>query len=615
MALTILSNIASVQAQRRLSQSTARLQKTFQRLSSGLRINTPSDDSAGLAIASGLNVDTRVFNQGTRNINDGISLLNIAEGSLNELSNIVVRLRELASQSANGTLASNQRRALDAEAQALSKEYTRIAQTTSFNNLNLLNGTNPGNSIQAGYGTSGSLAADVGGAIGDGTFAAFTTYTTLAQPTYAEIADLNADGNLDLAINVRTAGATMIYLGNGDATFKAPVSYTANTQPFHATFSDFNGDGMVDVVSSSLTDGALSVRLGNGDGTFKVATSVGAPASTHIPGVGDLNGDGLSDIVADGASNVVAVMLSNGNGTFRVTQTLTQISNPWEVQTDDLNNDGIADLSIISLADGVISVSLGNGDGTFRTSQTYRTGLGAAFSTSDFNNDGFLDILTGDELDDTLSLLYGNGDGTFKARSVINTGDGPKQPELGDFNGDGITDISVGNLNAGSVSIFLGNGNGTWRIGQTITNSGTVPGSPVADFNNDGVLDLFVASQSGNFFQILTGSSHSGTGPLLAFSLKTRYESLQAMGQFTTALNNINKQRGTVGALQSRYGYALNVIQQSSANFAEAASRIVDADVAEEAASLVSTKILQQAATAVLAQANTLPRTALDLLS
>ena len=102
MAVRIGSNIASLNAQGRLNQATDALSSTYERLSSGMRINKASDDPAGLAVSSSLNVDSRVYSQGIRNINDGLSLLNVAEGALFELSSITTRQQELAEQSANG---------------------------------------------------------------------------------------------------------------------------------------------------------------------------------------------------------------------------------------------------------------------------------------------------------------------------------------------------------------------------------------------------------------------------------------------------------------------------------------------------------------------------------
>ena len=118
--LTINSNIPALNAQRSLGNATRQLGESFTRLSSGLRINKSSDDAAGLAISESLKSDTRLFNQGVRNLNDGLSLLNVADGALNELTNIVTRLSELAEQSSNGTFSNKQRLALDKEAQSVS---------------------------------------------------------------------------------------------------------------------------------------------------------------------------------------------------------------------------------------------------------------------------------------------------------------------------------------------------------------------------------------------------------------------------------------------------------------------------------------------------------------
>jgi flagellin len=108
MTVRLNTNLASLNAQRRLGEVTSSLGKTYERLSSGLRINRASDDAAGLAVASGLNVDSRVFSQGLRNINDGISALQIADGALEELSNVVTRIIELSEQASNGVISATQ---------------------------------------------------------------------------------------------------------------------------------------------------------------------------------------------------------------------------------------------------------------------------------------------------------------------------------------------------------------------------------------------------------------------------------------------------------------------------------------------------------------------------
>jgi len=140
MPIRIFNNTASVNAQRLLSINNDRLAKSVERISSGIRINRGADDAAGLAISEGLRSDIRALRQATRNANDGMSLINVTEGALNEQSSILIRLRELASQAATGTVGSTERATIQLEFSALRDELTRIAETTEFNGIGLING-------------------------------------------------------------------------------------------------------------------------------------------------------------------------------------------------------------------------------------------------------------------------------------------------------------------------------------------------------------------------------------------------------------------------------------------------------------------------------------------
>ena len=140
MGITIAANIASLQAQRRLSNATDSLGATYERLSSGQRINKASDDAAGLAIADSLKANGRVASVAIRNANDGISTVAIADGALGEIGNVLSRLAELSEQSANGVFSTTQRSALQNEFSALGSEVERIALTTKFNGVTLLSG-------------------------------------------------------------------------------------------------------------------------------------------------------------------------------------------------------------------------------------------------------------------------------------------------------------------------------------------------------------------------------------------------------------------------------------------------------------------------------------------
>ena len=140
MALKIFNNPASINAQRLLAQNSERLQKSVERISSGVRINKASDDAAGLAVSEALRSDIRAMRQAMRNANDGISMINVTEGALNEQSSILIRLRELASQSSTGTVGSTERQTIQLEFNSLRNEVDRITESTTFNGQGLIDG-------------------------------------------------------------------------------------------------------------------------------------------------------------------------------------------------------------------------------------------------------------------------------------------------------------------------------------------------------------------------------------------------------------------------------------------------------------------------------------------
>ncbi|MCM2322965.1 MAG: flagellin FliC [Oligoflexia bacterium] len=150
MSLRIATNIQSLAAQRALGQNREAQDRNLEKLSSGSRINRAGDDAAGLAISEKLKSQIRSMKQATRNANDGISLIQVAEGAMNEVGNILTRLRELSIQAASDTIGDNERGFVDKEVQSLKAEIDRIASTTEYNGTKLLNGTAPALDIQIG---------------------------------------------------------------------------------------------------------------------------------------------------------------------------------------------------------------------------------------------------------------------------------------------------------------------------------------------------------------------------------------------------------------------------------------------------------------------------------
>jgi len=157
MGLRVNTNIASINAQRNTAQVTNRLARNYQRLSTGLRISTAADDAAGLAISERLRSQVRSISQASRNANDGISLVQVGEGALNEVSNILVRLRELAIQSANGSASTADKETIKEEFSSLVNEINRIAQSTEFNGIRLLDGSSSSVTFQVGINTTAGI--------------------------------------------------------------------------------------------------------------------------------------------------------------------------------------------------------------------------------------------------------------------------------------------------------------------------------------------------------------------------------------------------------------------------------------------------------------------------
>ncbi|MCR8921384.1 flagellin [Dasania sp. GY-MA-18] len=202
MAQVVATNVASLNAQRNLTKSGNSLATSLQRLSSGLRINSAKDDAAGLQISNQLTSQIRGMTVAARNSNDGISLAQVAEGAMDEVTNIFQRMRELAVQAANGTNSTNERTALNAEYAALASEVDRIASTTRFGNTNLLTGSLD-TTLQVGDKAGETIAlsiaaiANVGGSLGTSAAAAtaMTSLTAAIQAIDAQRGKLGAIQN------------------------------------------------------------------------------------------------------------------------------------------------------------------------------------------------------------------------------------------------------------------------------------------------------------------------------------------------------------------------------------------------------------------------------------
>lgn len=221
MAIAVQTNVSSINTTRRLNAANHKLDTSYQRLSSGMRINSAKDDAAGLQISNRMTSQINGYTQGNRNANDGIALAQTAEGALDEVTSMLQRIRTLAVQSANGSNTSADRKSIQAEVDALSNEITRIACQTSFGGQKILNGAGGRNNILGGNGDGSKLSFQVGANNEVGDRITLSLSQSFTVKALADAASVTTCG-------IKTAGAALAESGTDAAGFS--VSAQGNAQ-------------------------------------------------------------------------------------------------------------------------------------------------------------------------------------------------------------------------------------------------------------------------------------------------------------------------------------------------------------------------------------------------
>jgi flagellin len=295
LSVRINTNIDAIDAQRNLSATAAALSKDIEKLSSGLRINRAADDAAGLFVSEKLRAQTKGLNQAGRNAQDGISMIQTAEGALNETHSILQRMRELTVQAANDTLASSDRTAIKSEVDELQKEITRIADTTEFNGRNLLAGglaktTSFTSSAVAGV-TGANLGITLGASNAKGAYTVNVTQTAdfAKVAKAADVTKLDPIGVVsDLTIN----GKTFSFDGTeSSADVLDAINQFTGTTGVTATWTDAGGgDGAMSLQSTAKGSAATITMSATNNAVFaaigltNTASAAGRDAAATISG-------------------------------------------------------------------------------------------------------------------------------------------------------------------------------------------------------------------------------------------------------------------------------------------------------------------------------------------
>lgn len=373
MGLRINTNVYSLNAQRNLTRTSKALGKALERLSSGSRINRAGDDPAGLAISEGLNSQVRGVRVAIRNSNDALGYTNTAEGALSELTNIAQRLRELAIQSANGTLGTSDRSYLDQEKTSLLAEFDRIASQTDFNGTKLLDGTFSTSDLQVGVNKGETISLYIGSARA-------TALGTLATISGIQHALSASNGNL-----VFNGGSVSIAAASdSDDT----LSYSGNSYSAIAIAKKINEKSgqtgvYADVLSTIVRFGGVSFNLYQG----------GATSGTLATGEFKINNVSVTGAVTSNSAFIAAVNAVSSQTGVRA-QLATGTTDEIQLVAADGRNIRIDIYSAITLASASFN-SVGAGIAAASQLGTVGSASSITFSTGTLVSAGFTLVSSG----------------------------------------------------------------------------------------------------------------------------------------------------------------------------------------------------------------------------
>jgi flagellin len=678
MALRINYNLAASVAQRSLGASQDTYARQAEKLATGLRINKAGDDAAGMAVSERLKNQVRGLNVAGRNAQDGVSLVQTAEGALAETHTILGRLRELAVQAANDTLNATDRANLQTEANQLVSEIDRIAASTQFNGLYLLNKNSnvslhdAGDGLQFQIGANESAASNqvtvtVAGVrsqdLGDvstintidssattgaktvtlGTSAAGGVKYNTAVDTIFDLRDAINAASTGVTASVITSGGNTD--GNGGNTVgTASGAKLKLTSSAARAFSADSGNvaarffGSATATTAQVAAGSASTLADMGvaaDGTLtitaSIANSVAAGANATVQELGATAG--TMTVVIDNAAGNSDVSSSSRTATvtYALTDTLTSIATSLQaairaLPTPTTSGAGGASNSSATVTwnstPSQLAIASGSANliATIGGTGTLHTVLGLAASPAATSEDGSATNVAAQS--ETVTVSYALTDTTATLASNIQTA-------LRAAGAVGNSTLSTGTLAAAAADFGA-------TTGQKLTitkGAGSSVAYAFTDTNTGGtslITKMGLASAAAGssaassstlteanftlYSKTVTGVTSISSGTNGILDIGTQTAASASIATVDSAINQVSTARAGLGALQSRLESASRSIAIASENAAAANSRIADADIAESMSSLVRAQILQQAGISVLAQANQAPSLVLQLL-
>jgi len=587
MPLVVNSNIPSLNSQRQLLQSGMELDKASERLASGKRINSAADDAAGLAISNRQTSQIRGLDQAIRNSNDGISLIQTAEGALDETTNILQRMRELAIQSANGIYSDNDRTTLDAEVQQLKAEIDRIADTTAFNGQNVLDGSLGDIALQVGSESNQTITFGID---------SFST-NTLGGAGGDIIGEATAAGLTSLAAFTAADTDTTLYVN--DVTISAMDTTAGDTlnEKLATMNSDLDGKGAEASSLVSYEAGAV------GDGRMVAGTD-------HIV-LTVVDGDGRTQAYQLTGTNNLEELADKINSDTSVSASISDTGKLVLAQEDAVSvvvtagaGRAIADVA------GIDTTEATNFRMVFTDTSADQAGVkveGGLDSTAASTATMVLVEGLGVDIQDDQGNLQGHG---ISAAAALNEGDLI------------INGVEIGAISAGS-DVAAQNSSVIEEINKVSAQTGVVAyagdaTNSIALSSTSGDLSIKYGDNAAATIFANTGlqerNDSVGAGSIAGINVSTAAGAQAAIDVIDEALEQINSSRSELGAINNRLDFTVSNLSNISEKTSAARSRIVDADFAAETANLSRAQVLQQASQAMLAQANARPQQVLSLL-